>query len=73
MTTSTYAVSGLTCEHCVGAVGSEIKALAGVTEVDIALVVGGESLVTVTSQAPLDRSDVAAAVDEAGNYELVGA
>ena len=36
------------------------------------LVPGGESAVTVTSDAPLSAEAVAAALDEAGDYWLVG-
>ena len=67
--TDTYRVNGMTCEHCVAAVTEELSALDGVSAVDIDLVAGGTSTVTVTSAAPLDHTLVAAAVDEAG-YEL---
>ncbi len=70
-TTETYSVTGMTCGHCAGAVTSEIKEIAGVTEVEVDLVAGGTSAVTVTSEAPIDRAAVAAAVDEAGDYQLV--
>ena len=43
-----------------------VRAVAGVTDVTINLVAGGTSQVTVTSDQPLARDDVAAAVDEAG-------
>jgi copper ion binding protein len=66
MTTETYSVTGMTCEHCVHAVSEEVGALAGVTSVDVDLVAGGASTVTVTSEAPVSRDAVAAAVDEAG-------
>ena len=36
------------------------------------LVPGGTSAVTVSSEAPLAAKDVAAALDEAGNYRLAG-
>lgn len=72
-TTATYSVSGLTCDHCVHAVSSEIGGLPGVSGVNIDLVVGGNSAVTVTSEQPLAEQDIAAAVDEAGDYQLVGA
>ncbi|MFF8377068.1 heavy-metal-associated domain-containing protein [Streptomyces sp. NPDC015661] len=65
--TTVYQVKGMTCGHCEGAVSSEISAIAGVSSVT-AVAKTGE--VTVVSDAPLDRADVAAAVDEAG-YELV--
>ena len=70
MTTQTYPVTGMTCGHCEHAVTSELKRLDGVTDVAVALVAGGTSTVTVTSQAPLDESQVAAALDEAGDYRL---
>ena len=66
MTTATYSVDGMTCAHCVHHVTSELTALPGVSDVQIELVVGGSSPVTVTPDAPLDESAVAAAVAEAG-------
>jgi len=68
-TTTTVRVSGLTCGHCVTSVTEELTALDGVQTVEVDLVAGGTSTVTVTSVAPLDDAAVAAAVDEAG-YEL---
>lgn len=70
MTTQSFAVTGMTCGHCASAVTSELRTLDGVTDVDVDLVAGGTSTVTVTSQAPLDQSRVAAALDEAGDYQL---
>jgi copper chaperone len=70
MTATTYAVTGMTCEHCVHAVTSELTRLGGVTEVTVELVPGGQSAVTVTSDAPLPPVDVSAALDEAGDYKL---
>lgn len=64
-----YKVTGMTCEHCVGAVRSEIAAIAGVTGVEIDLVAGGTSTVTVEGDAT--GQQVAEAVDEAG-YALAG-
>jgi copper chaperone len=66
MTTETYNVTGMTCGHCVASVESELRAVPGVTDVSVDLVAGGSSKVTVTSEEPLSRDDVAAAVDEAG-------
>lgn len=71
-TTATFAVSGMTCEHCVSAVTEEVSKLAGVRDVAVQLAAGGPSSVTVTSDAPLDVEDIRAAVDEAG-YELAEA
>ena len=70
MTTQTYSVTGMTCGHCASAVTSELKAVEGVSDVDVDLVAGGTSTVTVTSEAPLDESTVAEALDEAGDYKL---
>jgi copper chaperone len=70
MTTATYTVSGMTCEHCVRAVNDELSSLDGVTAVQVELVPAGISTVTVVSDQPLPDAQVAAAVDEAG-YELV--
>ena len=66
-TTATYAVSGMTCAHCVHAVTEEVSALPGVTDVRVDLASGA---LDVTSDAPVDESAVRAAVDEAG-YALV--
>lgn len=71
MATQTYAITGMTCEHCVKAVDEEVSAIEGVSSVEIDLVPEGESHVRVTSADPLDVEQVRAAVDEAG-YELVG-
>ena len=66
MTTETYDVTGMTCGHCVAAVETELRAVAGVTDVTVDLTPGGTSHVTVTSDEPLARDVVDAAVDEAG-------
>ena len=70
--TTIYAVTGMTCEHCAHAVTEELSALDGVTEVSVALAPGGESKVSVTSAVPLAQQSVAAALDEAGDYQLAG-
>ena len=67
MTSTTYRVEGMTCDHCVRAVRTEVEAIEGVAEVEVDLATGE---VAVTSDAPLDPAIVRAAVDEAG-YELV--
>lgn len=66
MTEQTYQVQGMTCDHCVRAVTSELQGLPGVQGVDVELASGA---VRVTSVAPLDPEAVRAAIDEAG-YEL---
>lgn len=70
MTTQSYSVSGMTCSHCEHAVASELERLDGVSDVTVELVAGGLSTVTVASEQPLDDAQVAAALDEAGDYQL---
>jgi copper chaperone CopZ len=64
---TTFTVTGMTCDHCRRAVTQEISAVDGVESVAVDLASG---TVTVTSDRPVDRADIAAAVDEAG-YVLV--
>lgn len=60
---TTFTVNGMTCSHCERAVTAEISAVPGVDSVRIDLPTG---TVTVTASQPVDRADIAAAVDEAG-------
>ncbi len=64
---TTFTVTGMTCDHCRRAVTQEISAVDGVESVDVDLASG---TVTVGTARPVDRADIAAAVDEAG-YVLV--
>ncbi len=70
MSTQTFPVTGLTCGHCVGAITSELTALQGVTGVQIDLVAEGTSTLSVTADKMLTDAEVAAALDEAGEYRL---
>jgi copper chaperone len=70
MTTQTFPVTGLTCGHCVGAITSEMSVLAGVTDVQVDLVVEGTSTLRVTADKALTDDEVAVALDEAGEYKL---
>jgi copper chaperone len=72
MTTTTYTVTGMSCEHCVNAVTSELGSLDGVSAVTVDLVPDGGSRVTVTSDQPLPTEAVSAALDEAGGYQVAG-
>ena len=72
MTTATYHVTGMTCAHCAHAVTEELQNIDGVRGVTIDLHPGGESAMTVASDAPLTAEAIAAALDEAGDYELAG-
>lgn len=64
---TTYTVSGMTCEHCMASVTEELSELAGVSKVDVELANGA---VTVTSDRELGTDEVREAVTEAG-YQLV--
>ena len=64
---TTINVSGMTCGHCVSAVTMELSLLPSVPEVEVDLESGQ---VTITSDAALEQSQLATAIDEAG-YELV--
>ncbi|QGH68585.1 heavy-metal-associated domain-containing protein [Pseudactinotalea sp. HY158] len=68
-TSTTYAVTGMTCGHCVSSVTEEVGEIAGVSEVRVELESGR---MTVTSDAPLEAAAVRAAVEEAG-YQLADA
>jgi copper chaperone CopZ len=69
--TQSFAVTGLTCGHCASAVTEELKGLDGVRDVSVELVAGGTSTVSVTADQPLAESAVSAALDEAGDYQLI--
>jgi copper ion binding protein len=66
MATSTYTVTGMTCDHCVASVREEIGELCGVREVAVDLPTGQ---VTVTTDAAVDAADIRSAVENAG-YQL---
>ena len=67
MSTRTYSVEGMSCEHCVSAITGEVGKVAGIDDVAVDL---DAKTVTVTGQT-VDDAAVRAAVDEAG-YALVG-
>jgi copper chaperone len=69
MATNTYTVAGMTCDHCVRALRSEVGGIQGVSAVDVDLATG---TVVVTSETALNHQQLALAVEEAG-YELAGA
>jgi copper chaperone len=69
---ATFQVTGMTCDHCAGAVIEELGRVDGVSSVRVQLVPAGESVVLVASDRPLDPEAVAAALDEAGGYHLAG-
>ena len=61
-------VKGMTCDHFVHAVITELLALPDITAVTVDLVPGGASTVHIDGIAT--RDEIRAAVDEAG-YELI--
>ncbi|MGA2455727.1 MAG: heavy-metal-associated domain-containing protein [Solirubrobacteraceae bacterium] len=61
----TFNVTGMTCEHCVAAVGAEVGALPGVSDVDVDLASGA----VVVRGSDLDGEAIRLAVEEAG-YSL---
>ena len=69
MSTTDYAVRGMTCSHCAWAVTEEVSKIPGVTGVQVDVAAGR---VTVASDQPVSGDAVATAVDEAG-YEVVPA
>ena len=71
MSNQTFHATGLTCGHCSSAVQEELTALDGVDSAEVTVVKDGVSTIDVTSDRDLDRDEVAAALDEAGGYQLV--
>lgn len=67
MSSSTYAVQGMTCGHCASSVTAEVRKIEGVQDVSVD-VAGGT--VTITSDQDLSVDAVSEAVEEAG-YEVV--
>lgn len=63
---TTVTVTGMTCGHCAASVREEISEISGVSNVDVDVASGR---VDITSDAPLDRAAIGAAVTEAG-YQL---
>lgn len=66
MSTQTFTVTGMTCQHCVASVTEEVSEIAGVTGVDVDLASGA---LTVTADQPVPDEAVRGAVEEAG-YQL---
>ncbi len=66
MTTTTYEVQGMTCDHCVRSVTEEIEEVEGVQSVDVSLKDG-----TAVVSGDADSDAVRTAVTEAG-FEVTG-
>lgn len=67
MSTTEYAVTGMTCGHCEGAIRAEVTQIPGVTDIEVSATTGR---LAVTADEQVDDAAVIAAVDEAG-YEAV--
>lgn len=65
MSTITYAVPEVSCDHCRAAIAREVSTVAGVEAVDVDL---ETKIVTVTGER-LDEAAIVAAIDAAG-YEV---
>lgn len=61
---TTYQVTGMTCGHCAGNVTEAVSALPQVDDVQVDLIAGGVSIVTVTGSVPLET--VHRAIEETG-------
>ena len=70
--TQIYGVTGMTCGHCAQAVTEEVRSIPGVSDVSVDLVVGGTSTLTVAADQAVSDGAIAAALDEAGDYQLAG-
>lgn len=69
MSSTEYAVRGMTCDHCAGAVTAEVTKIPGVKGVQVDVAAGR---LTVEADQPVADDAVAEAVEEAG-YEVVPA
>ena len=65
MSTLTYNVPDISCDHCKHAIESEVQTIAGVETVKVDV---KAKTVTVVAE-PLDEQAIVAAIDEAG-YEV---
>ena len=68
MTTTTYPVTGMSCEHCVTAVTSELGSLGGVSGATVHLEPDGIFRMTVASDGALPVHAVSGALGAAGGY-----
>ena len=67
MTELTYAVPGVSCDHCRQAISTEVGRVAGVDTVEVDL----ERKVVVVRGDALPDEEIRAAIDEAG-YDIDG-
>jgi copper chaperone CopZ len=65
MTTLSYSVPGVSCEHCQVAIEGEVSQVEGVESVEVDL----DAKTVTISGDPLNEAAIVAAIDEAG-YEV---
>lgn len=70
MSEQTFKVEGLHCQSCVRVVSTALEALPAVSGVEVDL--GEPSIVRVHAAADLSVEQVQAALDEEGEYSVVG-
>ncbi len=63
MSTTEYAVTGMSCGHCESAIRAEVSLIPGVTDIQVSAATGR---LAVTADEPVDDAAVIDAVDEAG-------
>ncbi len=63
MTTETFVVPGMSCQHCVKAITNEVTALTGVQDVQAAL---DTKTVTIIHTDQVTTAAIVAAINEAG-------
>ncbi|PPG28621.1 heavy metal transporter [Pseudoclavibacter sp. RFBG4] len=70
--TNTWAapVTGLTCNGCVTTVTSQVTEIDGVTSVNVELVQGGTSTLTVYADREISDEEVQAALTAGGAFQL---
>lgn len=61
MTTRTYSVPEISCQHCVNAITTELQKIDGVSDINVDL---AAKTVTVGGEAP--DANIVAAIEEAG-------
>lgn len=64
-------VEGMTCDHCVKAVVTELSRVEGITDVGVALAPESSSIVSFSAGVEPSTESVQAAIAEAG-YDMVG-
>ena len=66
MSTATYTVPDISCDHCKRAIEGEVSQVQGVASVEVNV----QAKTVTVSGEPLDEQAIVAAIDEAG-YEVV--